>query len=162
MGTHVLSLDPGVTTGYTIAKIKKREVQVSYGQEKWTVKGLFQFICDLQPDIIVCEDFEYRPGTAKHAKVGVNLFPVQLIGICNLFWEIRQESPLTPHLFIQKAATGKSHYTDEKLKELELYVEGLQHGRDSVRHFLHWLNFGWGYQLVEGRDPIKYNYMELT
>jgi hypothetical protein len=151
METLILSLDPGETTGWTVSLVEDGHAIVTYGQDRMTVGELWEFMVKISPEIIICEDFEYRPGKAKP---NVVLYPVQLIGICNLY-EYWNET----RLFLQKASTGKSHYTDIQLKEHELYVEGLPHGRDSCRHFLQWLNFGWGYQLIE-KTGVIYQYEE--
>lgn len=160
METTILALDPGVTTGCTIAELSDEgHIKVRYNQYEWSVSQLCTFINNVNPDYLICEDFEYRPGKAKPNLV---LYPVQLIGICHLWDQLVGAKVLkgvvSRRLFIQKAATGKAHFTDAKLKELELYVEGLDHGRDSCRHFLHWLNFGWGYQLIE-RTGVTYEWV---
>lgn len=157
MEIKILSLDPGETTGITEAFLSDEgHAQVTYGQEAFSVLELWNLLARSNPDYLICEDFEYRPGKAKP---NVNLYPVQLIGICHLWDQSKQFQSYNPRrFFLQKAATGKAHFTDDKLKELELYVEGLDHGRDSVRHFLHWLNFGWGYQLIE-RTGVTYEWI---
>lgn len=45
--------------------------------------------------------------------------------------------------FIQSAATGKGVWTDARLKEHDLYKysKGCQHGRDALRHALHFTMF---------------------
>ena len=154
METKILSLDPGVTTGYTLALVGDNKVRVHYDQAELTVSELYHSINMHDPDYLICEDFEYRPGKASPSLV---LFSVQLIGICNLWQQETRTAPGTDRrLFIQKASTGKSYFDDVRLKENELYIEGLPHGRDSLRHFLQWLNFGWGYQLIEKAVNLKY------
>jgi hypothetical protein len=153
----VLSLDPGVTTGYTLALVGDNKVRIHYQQAELTVSELYHSINVHDPDYLICEDFEYRPGKALPSLV---LFSVQLIGICNL-WDqqrtlARHSPPTYRRLFIQKASTGKAYFDDEKLMLNELYIKGLPHGRDSLRHFLQWLNFGWGYQLIEEAVNLKY------
>jgi len=86
---------------------------------------------------VIYEDFSYR----NRARTGLDLTPVKLIGIIELFRE--RFEPLT--LFTkQSAAAGKGFFTDDKLKDLGVYVTGMQHARDATRHLLQWANFGAG------------------
>jgi len=61
---------------------------------------------------------------------------------------------------MQKAAVGKSYWSDAKLKESKLYNESFHHGRDAARHLLHWLTFGYGYQFT--KDPPSLELVDVT
>lgn len=135
---RVISLDPGITTGYGMAAIEDSTIcHLAYGQEKWEVDQLWDFMAKTHPDVIIMEDFTYRRHQ-KHAE----LFSVQLIGVTRLYC-LRTDTPF----YKQKPAYAKNDlWTDEKFKELEIYQKGLEHGRDAVRHFLQWFSFGGGYK----------------
>jgi hypothetical protein len=129
----IVSLDPGVTTGYSLGIIADNAFFVSCDQEKFTHKNLWDLLSEVDPNIVVCESFEYR----NKARDGLELYSCELIGVVKLF------NP--PHLRMQTAAFGKGHYNDTKLKKMNLYVPGKDHGRDALRHMLQWFTFGPGF-----------------
>ncbi len=135
----VLSLDPGVTTGYVIANLQGRRISIEVGQAEWTLMQVFERlreVCINRGSHIVYETFEYRNASRR----GLNLTPVKIIGVI----ELMQEWFPSRGFYPQTAAQGKGFYSDDKLKELGVYVKGKPHGRDATRHLLHWLNFGYG------------------
>ena len=91
---------------------------------------------------LIYEDFQYR----NHARMNLDLTPAKLIGVIELFLE----RCVNVTEYRQTPAMGKSFYTDEKLKQLNAYAVGRQHGRDATRHLLQWANFGPGGQWIEG------------
>jgi len=143
----VLSLDPGETTGYALAVNAKEKLFLAYSEARFDHQGFWDFLrkIALHGTVhTVCEDFEFRRSKQKD---GLNLYPVELIGIVRLFCNGNEWSPL----WMQKAAQGKAYYDDNKLKSMEVYQKGCEHGRDATRHLLHWFTFGAGYQFNE--DP---------
>ena len=141
-----MTLDPGVTTGYVIAKLNGRKLYLDIGEARWTLAEVFEQIRGIvviRNSHVVYETFEYRNAS----RAGLNLTPVKIIGIVEMFKEW-YESP-TCGFYPQTAAQGKGFYSDEKLKELGVYVKGKKHGRDATRHLLQWLNFGSGAQYVD-------------
>lgn len=144
---RVLAVDPGITTGLCLASIEPDKVYIACTEERLREDEFYSFVIyDTQPMYLICEDFEYRPGKAKP---NLELFSVRLIGICAL---LAQQSHAESQFFLQKAAVGKGHFTDVKLKQMNLYSTENHHGRDAARHFLHWLVFGYGMQFLEGQD----------
>jgi hypothetical protein len=140
---RILALDPGGTTGYAIAEIPLPGlVELAYSQRKMDESELWDFLDAVQPNHIVCEDFEYR----NKPPTGLDLTPIKLIGVVNLFATNRN---VRPELYMQKAAVGKGHFTDLRLKTLNVYQKGVPHGRDAARHLLHWFTFGPGFKLVK-------------
>lgn len=138
----VLSIDPGVTTGYTLATKDNGKFFIACNQQQFTHTEFWMFL--RKTGIYgtmhtVCEDFEFRQGKQKD---GLNLYPVELIGVLRLFCNSDQWYPL----WMQKAAQGKGYFDDNKLKKMKVYQKGLEHGRDATRHLLHWFTFGAGYQ----------------
>jgi len=144
----VLSLDPGKTTGYCFAKIEGRKMTLEVGEAEWSLIEVFERVrevCIVRGSHIVYETFEYRNA----ARAGLNLTPVKVIGVIELFqgWY----EPMIG-FWPQSAASGKSFYSDEKLKSLGVYKVGKKHGRDATRHMLQWMNFGAGSQFVNIDD----------
>lgn len=130
----VVSLDPGLTTGYSLGIIEDSSFLVSYDQEKFSHRNLWDLLKEVDPNVVICESFEFR----NKARDGLVLFSCELIGVVKLY------NP--PHLKMQTAAFGKAHYNDTKLKKMDLYVPGKDHGRDALRHLLQWYTFGPGFQ----------------
>lgn len=145
----VLVSDPGVTSGYCYASITPGISCTYYPfQIHDDVDELWKRLAAFKPRYIVMEDFKFRQGKQKS---GINLFPVQLIGVARLY-EI-----ICPHqcaLFMQQPAQGKGYYTNTVLKKLEFLRHGditrMEHGLDATRHLFQWLTFGAGYKLMQG------------
>lgn len=144
----ILSIDPGMMSGYCYARIlEDKTVEYMPFQSMDEVDDLYRRLVEFNPRFIIMEDFEYRSG--KH-KSGLNLFPVQLIGVARLY-ELNAPNGKCA-LTLQKAAQGKAYYSDAVLKKHKLYKRGIPHGMDASRHLLQWLTFGPGYQYITG-DP---------
>jgi hypothetical protein len=89
------------------------------------------------------EDFEFR----GRGRTGLNLFPVQLIGVARLY-ELTEASGRV-ELVLQNAGVGKAYYTDVMLKSKKLYKRGIPHGMDSLRHLMQWTTFRGGARYVD-------------
>lgn len=159
----VLAIDPGGTTGYctgvfntkvgakeyigTSDTLKPTSITLQPFQQVDDVDEMWRRLEAFEPRYIIMEDFEFRGGARK----GLNLFPVQLIGVARLYeLYARHQCALT----LQKASFGKSYYTDSMLGKLGFYKRGMPHGMDAMRHLLQWLTFGAGYQFL-GKDKIE-------
>ena len=147
MLVRVISLDPGVTTGYCIADLEDNFVSLDPCQDELDHRGIYDALLESRPDYIVCEDFEYRPGQARDYVVLVSL---EYIGIVRLFAAVAEAK-----LSMQKASEGKGYFTNDKLKELGVYKRGVPHGMDALRHMMHWFTFKAGYGLTEGKAQFK-------
>ena len=150
---RIISIDPGELTGFCYAELDTEATQLKFHpfQIVDDVDDLYHRLAQFQPKFIIIEDFEFRGGARK----GLNLFPVQLIGIARLYGEtVGLNFDDSCRVFIQKASTGKSYYTDSVLKQLGLHKRGLPHGMDSTRHLLQWCTFGFGNQFV-GKKPTE-------
>jgi hypothetical protein len=136
----IIALDPGVTTGVAIGNIDdKGLMSVDAFQKNYQHIELFSTLQLEFPEHVICESFEYR----NTSRSGVNLYPVELIGVVHLFIQ----GCISPvGLYMQNAATGKGFYSDNKLKEAGVYQRGVPHGMDALRHLLQWYTFGAGYQ----------------
>jgi hypothetical protein len=143
MPITVLSVDPGITTGYCLATVDRTTIDLWPHQEKYDVAPFYSQLDKHGPDHIILEDFEYR----KSQRDGLILFSVQLIGVTRL-WGKWKTVPVT----MQSAAKGKGFYSNDQLKLVGAYKRGIPHAMDATRHLMHWLTFGAGFQYA---DPDK-------
>lgn len=140
----IMAIDPGVMTGFTYARVTDgRKLEVYPFQMPDAVDDFWRRLHDFVPNIIVMEDFEFR----KSARAGLNMFPMQLIGIAHLY-ELTESSGKC-QLVLQSAGVGKQYYTDVMLKSKKLYKRGVPHGMDSLRHLLQWATFRGGAQFFD-------------
>jgi hypothetical protein len=142
---RVLTIDPGVTTGYTKCFIEpKKSLKFYPFQATDDVNDFWDRLEAFEPRYIVIEKFEYR----NRARAGLNLFPVELIGVTHLYVSKARHQVA---LFEQTAYEGKGYYTDNILKQHGLYKRGIPHGMDATRHLLQWATFKYGYQYHSGQ-----------
>jgi hypothetical protein len=140
----ILAVDPGVMTGYVYARITDdQQIEVFPFQMTDDVDEFWSRLKLFVPDAIVMEDFEFR----GRSRTGLNLFPVQLIGIARLYELIEPTGKC--QLVLQSAGVGKGYYTDVVLKKHGLYKRGIPHGMDALRHLLQWITFRGGYTYVD-------------
>jgi hypothetical protein len=145
----ILAIDPGVTSGFCYARIAQNTLLEFYPfQAIDDVEDMWDRIEAFKPRYIICEDFEYRSGKGRS---GLNLFPVQLIGVVKLY-ELKAQQQCA--VFMQKASTGKSYYNDVNLKAKGFYRRGVPHGMDATRHLLQWFTFGAGYKYNNGNQKF--------
>lgn len=137
-----MSLDPGGTTGYTLAVHEDMNLYLVPGQGRFTHRQIYDALMKYNPDYIVCEDFEYR----QKSRDGLILTSVEYIGVARLWHQIIWQEGKDVRLFLQKAMEGKSYYTDKKLKELGIYQKAVPHGMDALRHLMHWFVMKRGYE----------------
>jgi hypothetical protein len=137
---RVIAIDPGVTSGYTFALVGEKLTAFYPFQMKDDVDDMWHRLERYGPSHIVMENFEFR----QRAGTGLDLFPVQLIGVARLFTKYRDKGC---QIHLQSAHQGKGYYSDKVLKSRGLHKRGIPHGTDASRHLLHWLTFGYGYQL---------------
>ena len=143
---RVISVDPGIMTGYCYAKFEDGIVQYHPFQIVEDVDDFWRRLAFFKPRYVVIEDFEFRRG--KRAAGGLELFPVQMIGVARLYTMVARHQSA---IFVQKAAQGKSYYTNEVLKQNDLYERGIPHAMDASRHLLQWAFFGAGFKYVKGK-----------
>lgn len=141
----VIALDPGRTSGVVTSNITREgELCIEYFQEiKFTPGTLWKYLVGRSPDVLVVEQFTYRP---KHGtESGLDLYPCYLLGVCHLFVEQRPRVSM----YAQEASEGKGGYygRDETLSELGVYSKGGKgHARDATRHLLRWFYEAEGFQ----------------
>lgn len=161
---RILTLDPGVTTGYIISVIDGSHIYLVPGQKRWNELDLHNFLAGWNVDHIICEDFEFR----QRSKDNLELFSRNLIGIVNLHVQLRgslaksYSNVNVPRLFIQKPATGEGgHFKgDRALKERNIWKPGedYHHSMSALRHFMYWLHYGYGYQYISDALLLTYTY----
>jgi hypothetical protein len=128
---YCIALDPGGTTG--VASVESE-------LDPWTIEARqfsgdhhLQLLCYLSvsaPQTIVCESFYHTANEAAR------LSSSEMIGIVKAY----SQGADVPVVW-QAPATGKAFWTDDKLKDHGLYVVGLRHARDAIRHYAHWRAF---------------------
>jgi hypothetical protein len=144
---RVIAIDPGRCSGYCYAAFDQGELYFVPFQMVDDVEELWNRLRKFDPKHIVCESFEFR-GAARR---GLDLFPVQLIGVVRLYEALRG----TP-VYLQPASVGKGYFSDPTLKKLGLYKRGNEHGRDASRHLLQWATFGAGYKYVGKKNDFAH------
>ena len=143
---RVISVDPGIHTGYCYAKFENGIVKYHPFQIVEDVDDFWRRLAFFKPRYIIIEDFEFRRG--KRSAGGLELFPVEMKGVARLYSMVAKHQCAA---FIQRAAQGKSYYTNEVLKQNELYIRGIPHAMDASRHLLQWTFFGAGFKYVKGK-----------
>ena len=126
---YCIALDPGGTTGVCIVKLESKpwELEVRQIGPDPHHEGLRDLLDLWQPRVIVCERFENR------GQDSASLIAAEYIGIVKAY--------TAAALVMQNASTGKQFWTDDKLREYDLYVPGLKHARDACRHYLYYRTF---------------------
>lgn len=133
----LLCLDPGETTGFAVFN---REKLVRFGELSGTIKHndinsalLANFIHEIQPTHIVCEDYRiYSHKLKRHAYSRV--MTIRLIGAIEFICQM-ENIPLT----FQMAAQAKGFVTDERLRNWGFWYRGVKHARDAIRHGLYFI-----------------------
>jgi len=143
---RVLAIDPGRTTGYCYAAIRDAKLYFCPYQSVDDVAEFYHRIAKFEPEHIIVEDFAFRGG----ARRGLDLFPVQLIGVARLY-----DATHNIILTMQMPSEGKSYYSDKTLQSKGFYKRGTEHGRDASRHLLQWATFGPGYKWVEEAELVE-------
>ena len=119
---RMLAIDPGATTGFAL--FDQQEPIRSHSWEKTcTHDELVQELVDAWPNIIVCESFVHTH------KTGIDYTPVEYIGLIKWFASRRDV------IYIEQTPSyGKGFFDNDKLKKLGVYVAGLPHSMDALRH----------------------------
>ena len=137
-----LTIDPGGTTGYCRATLNPgKPTHLIVSERRMTHMELYGFIEENDPDILIFEDFEYRPGYL----VGLDMFAKELVGVMKLYGEEVNMRPLENlDIYSQQPARKEAFSKRKRLEEMGCWARGKEHGRDAVRHFLYWFYFAQG------------------
>jgi len=128
---HLLSLDPGNTTGWAVFNAERHEL-LQAGADKLTLYQLYKMIASTIPDEIVYESFRLY-ASKSDTMINNDFYPSQLIGVIKLYAEQFQVPIIT-----QSAAKGKAIWKDDKLIKFG-YSHNIIHARDAIRHGLTYL-----------------------
>jgi hypothetical protein len=138
---RLFALDPGETTGWAYIGVSGNTLAWQCGQRKtWpeaTAVNAFNHLFNTYlPTFLVFESYHiYDWKSDEHKWSAVHT--VQVIGS---IWTYCRQMNIPYHQ--QSAQNAKGFWTDDKLKQFGVYDKGLRHGRDAMRHALHYLCFG--------------------
>ena len=135
--TRLIALDPGETVGLALFSfsefISSEQIKLDFKSRGWD--PLINRIYQLEPDMVVYEDYKIYPGLAKvHTLSGVPTLKV--IGAIEFMCSHNKYQSIS-----QMASTAKGFCTDKKLKEWGFYKKAHRHGNDAIRHGCHALLF---------------------
>jgi hypothetical protein len=154
----VMAVDPGGTTGIVIWRADwplKEARRLELGPEVHH-KQLWHLMYDEEPDIIVCERFEYQIRKSGGTEMpGVVLQSRNYIGIIELYCQLNPV-PLVMQPTSVVAKKQGALWTDKKLKALGLYhaPQGRQHMNDAMRHLLQYAVVTcWRTDLIQALRP---------
>lgn len=130
---RILAIDPGVVTGFSVTPQPGHAHvwETNFGELSPASAHLMLHasLVKVMPDVIVCERFDFRQN-----KRGIDYTPVEYIGVIHLFCQ-STNTPL--HFQGQDVKSKKSFWDEKKLRHLGLYVPGMGHAMDALKHRLH-------------------------
>lgn len=135
---NILALDPGHTTGVAVFKgmLLLSGSQIITKPIEQGVQALHELILEVQPEVVVCEDYRvYRWKTDEHANS--SLLTPRIIGAIETLLTL-QQIPLVK----QPAHVAKHFCTDSRLKHWGMYSTGMRHANDAIRHGCYFQLFG--------------------
>jgi hypothetical protein len=134
---HIISIDPGMTTGIAHAYVDRTYQIVSPIRVQLETYDpydgsllILNLIEELRPDVVVMEDFITRTLAAE-------LQPMTIIHIVK--WEViggGMRLTERPGTLALQQPSERSVITDARLKRLELYQPGMPHANDAMRHLV--------------------------
>jgi hypothetical protein len=139
---RVLAFDPGETTGWAVFHRTTENTElIDAGQATtWPLKvGVENFNTLFQqfsPNIIVYESYHIYSWKANQHK-NSEVATIQVVG-CLQTLAIQNVLPYTA----QTAQIGKTFVNDAKLEDWGLWIPGLRHARDAIRHGCYYILFG--------------------
>lgn len=138
----VLAFDPGETTGWALFDRTTTTTRLlGAGQVKtWPLRSGVGTVQDLftnfRPDIMVYESYHIYSWKANQHK-NSEVATIQIVG-CLQTLAIQYDLPYTA----QTAQVGKQFCNDSKLEDWGLWLPGLKHARDAIRHGCYYILFG--------------------
>lgn len=140
---QLLSVDPGHTSGINILSHTKEMTRLEFAAQlpTWPLEsGVDKFteVLAAFPAVTACVYESYHIYDWKLEQHSFAEVPtIQIIG-CLKTLLIQHKIPYG----YQSAQIGKGFCTDRKLEVWDLWLPGLVHARDSLRHGCHYLLFG--------------------
>jgi hypothetical protein len=133
---RVMGIDPGGKTGVAYVDIPQVGDHVVWKDLAWT-RGeitdenhhqvLADHISQVLPDEIILEGWDNR------AQANAHLISLEYVGVVKYACQ-ELKIPCTV-----VSASTKSWADDRKLKQLNLYLQGMPHARDATRHLVNYL-----------------------
>ena len=121
---QIISIDPGVTTGYCIANHKIHEVGTCT-----TLKEVYELLACTKPDIAVVEKFSRAQVLSKET-----MQTVKVIGVVELFVEQHAHTELVWQTPYQRRAFIKDAKT--LITQFDCTAKAKPHIIDAVAHWL--------------------------
>src|SRR5215472_1784614 len=133
--SYCISLDPGGTTGIALVEQEEHPWEVAVKQlgPDEHHDNLLDFLRVWRPRYIVCESFQNRSFEAA------KLIAPEYIGVVKLYTQDSTNRPVD--IVWQSAALGKGFWDNNKLRAYNLYIPGMRHARDAIRHYAYWRTF---------------------
>lgn len=131
-----LAVDPGGTTGYSVANTDTGELLIAGQRNPFDFQEWLHFQADrLGTELtIVCERFTITQRTLKVSRGG-SYDALEVIGTLRYFSLLRGGRDLA----FQQPAEVMQLVSDARLKAMGWYQKALPHANDSLRHLAVWL-----------------------
>jgi hypothetical protein len=137
-----LSVDPGPTTGFCQideSSTAPRLTITSLNFElnlKHPHRSLYEHLTLRNPEIVICERFQFRPN-----QKGVDIRAGEYFGVVQLWCQ----DNAVPIVIQNSSVVGRTAFwsdTNNRVKQLRLYSsKAAPHGMDALRHFLYYYTF---------------------
>jgi hypothetical protein len=125
----IMGVDPGGTTGWALLRGGNRSQGQLGGEEIVQAEILADMVVDECVDVVVIEDFVLYPGK-EHYAGREGLAPVRITAYLEaILYERGWEGNVKKYM----ASDSKRVVKDDRLRQLGLWVEGMQHARDAWR-----------------------------
>ena len=130
-----LAIDPGGTTGICHIVETEHQYNIVGLCLLRDIDQLRSFLCELEPSLIVCEDF-VGSGAWKSTQ---HLIPPRLIGGI-LMWGLLYGTPVVLQTPSQRHLSGAHELSSTLLKDLQVYAKYKAHLIDSTAHAIFYIN----------------------
>lgn len=127
----IVALDPGQTTGVAVIPNEGLPWNIVAMQLTGAHHStLLELLVSHKPSVVICETFQNR------GQDSAVLASVEYIGVVKLYLQLSKATGVW-----QSSSTGKQFWDDERLQQYGLYIKGLPHARDAIRHYAYWRAF---------------------
>lgn len=135
-GEWLLAVDPGGTTGFSVANIMTGELILCGQQPPHKFERWVEFYAREMRDqlTIICERFTISQRTLKSSRAG-SYDALYVIGALRYF----SVEHCGRELHFQQPVEAMNLFTDERLKAMGWYQKAFGHANDSLRHLAFWL-----------------------
>jgi hypothetical protein len=124
LSVEIVALDPGTTTGVATKEDGRyRSFHIRPDEYPHPHESLYDMLCNLQPKLVIYEQFHFRQGMT-----GVVFTGVEFIGVIELYCQLKYIDKI-----LVTPAYGKGFWDDRKLKVVNVFNKGHVHGNDAMR-----------------------------